>query len=214
MIERLIAILIGAFVLALSGALMPGPLFTMAVAGAARRGAITGPLLILGQAILELALVVAVVFGLGAFLKLPLVMAVIALLGGCILLWMGFSMVRSAAAAVLETETGAAIKQTNLVLYGILGSVSNPYWILWWATVGMGYLLSAIRFGWAGVAVFFIGHISADLLWFSAVTWSVSRGRKVLSPQVYKWAIRVCGIFLFGFGGWFLWTSIYYFQKH
>ena len=47
------------FVIALSGALMPGPLLTVTISESARRGFVAGPLLIAGHGLLELALVVA-----------------------------------------------------------------------------------------------------------------------------------------------------------
>ncbi len=210
---ELLTIFTGAFVLALSGALMPGPLFTITVADAARRGMITGPLLIAGHAILEAVLVIGVVFGLGKFLKQAPVMAVISALGGTILLWMGFSMVRAAATASLDTEPKTTVQRLHPVLLGILGSISNPYWTLWWATVGLGYLLSAIKFGWNGVLFFFIGHISADFIWYCIIAWSVSHGKKVIGPKAYQWAIRICGAFLFGFGVWFLLAAFSYLEK-
>jgi threonine/homoserine/homoserine lactone efflux protein len=203
-------IFLGAFVIALSGALMPGPLLTVTVAGAAKRGMIVGPLLILGHAVLELALVVGVVYGLGGWLKLPLVMAIIAGAGGGVLLWMGGSMVHSASGMSLNTEPKSSVLRMHPVLFGILGSVTNPFWVLWWATIGLGYLIAALKTSWIGVACFFMGHISADFLWYCAVAWGVSRGRKIVKQNVYQWAIRVCGVFLFFFGGWFIWTAVAY----
>ena len=47
---------ITSFIVALSGALMPGPLLTLTVGEAARR-VLGGPLIIVGHALLELALV-------------------------------------------------------------------------------------------------------------------------------------------------------------
>ncbi|HEY1405238.1 MAG TPA: LysE family transporter, partial [Spirochaetota bacterium] len=52
------------FLIALSGAMMPGTLLTVTVAESTRRGMIAGPLLILGHAILEFALLLALLFGL------------------------------------------------------------------------------------------------------------------------------------------------------
>jgi len=213
MTTGLAAIASGAFIIGLSGALMPGPLFTVTVADSARRGFIAGPLLILGHAILELSLVIAIIFGLGGFLKQPLVMGVIALLGGGVLVWMGSSMVRTAGSVSLDTEVKAQAMNLNPVLLGIISSVSNPYWTLWWATIGLGYLMAALKSGWPGVAAFFIGHIMSDLLWYSAISWGVSRGRKILSQNVYQWAIRVCGVFLLVFGGLFLFASLGYLKK-
>jgi len=59
------AIFSASFTLALSGALMPGPLFTITISESARRGFRAGPLLMVGHALLEVVLVAAVVQGLG-----------------------------------------------------------------------------------------------------------------------------------------------------
>ncbi|MBW1852976.1 MAG: LysE family transporter, partial [Deltaproteobacteria bacterium] len=81
----LIAIFSSSFLIALSGALMPGPLLTVTVSESSQRGASVGPLMILGHGILELALVLALLSGLAPFLKREDVFVAIALAGGCIL---------------------------------------------------------------------------------------------------------------------------------
>lgn len=200
------AIFGASFTLALSGALMPGPLFTITISESARRGFVAGPLLMVGHALLEAVLVVAVMQGLGAYLKLPPVIGVIALLGGSFLLYMGADMVRSAGKLSLQSDAGelAAPPARHPVLIGIFASLSNPYWTLWWATIGLGYLVTAMKTGPPGVVAFFLGHISADFAWYSLVSLGVSRGKTFLQDSGYRGLIRVCGVFLVLFGGWFL----------
>ncbi|RJP60004.1 MAG: lysine transporter LysE [Deltaproteobacteria bacterium] len=194
----------GSFTLALSGALMPGPLLTVTIAESAHRGFVAGPLLMVGHAVLELALVVAIILGLGPFLKIPQVMGGIALVGGAILIWMGIQMIRTARNISLNMDGPEGRVSSYPVLTGILASLSNPYWILWWATIGLGYLVAAIKLGVLGVGVFFVGHIAADFLWYSIVSYGISRGKRILKDRAYQHIIRFCGIFLLGFGGWFL----------
>lgn len=203
------------FTVALSGALMPGPLFTVCVADSARRGFSTGPLLILGHAILELALVAAVLLGLGPVLKQPAVMGGTALLGGLILLWMGAGMLRGAGAMTLavSAESSGSSGAGSLIVTGVLASLSNPYWILWWATIGLGYLTSGMKYGITGVAVFFVGHISADFAWYAAISGSISRGRALFNDRVYRAVIRVCGVVLLLFAVWFLASAVKFFGK-
>ena len=194
----------GSFTLALSGALMPGPLLTVTIAESAHRGFMAGPLLMIGHAVLELALVVAIILGLGPFLKMPPVMGSIALVGGAILIWMGVQMIRTARNLSLNMDGAEAGVSYSPVLTGILASLSNPYWTLWWATIGLGYLVASIKLGVLGVGVFFVGHIAADFLWYSIVSYGISRGKRILKDRAYQHIIRFCGIFLLGFGGWFL----------
>lgn len=209
---ELAAILGGSFVIALSGALMPGPLLTVTVAESARAGFRAGPLLITGHAALEFLLVIAIVLGLGPFLKSPPVMGVIALVGGGVLFWMGVDMVRHSSGLSLNGQTAGGHEQarSNLVLLGVLASLSNPYWILWWATIGLGYLVAAMKFGAMGVAVFFFGHIAADYAWYALISLGISRGKRLFKDKSYQIMIRICGVFLVGFGVWFLLSARQY----
>ena len=209
------AIFAGSFTLALSGALMPGPLLTVTIAESARRGFLTGPLLITGHALLEFLLVLAVIKGLGPYLNSPLIIGIIAFFGGAVLVWMGVDMIRTAGNLSLEEKNsvGYTSQRPHLFLIGILASLSNPYWIIWWVTIGLAYLMAAIKFGLTGVILFFLGHISADFVWYSLVSFGISRGKRFFKDKSYQMMIRVCGVFLLGFGGWFLLSSKDYLAK-
>jgi threonine/homoserine/homoserine lactone efflux protein len=203
------AIFTGSFLLALSGALVPGPLFTLTISESARHGFKAGPLLITGHALLELFLVIAVLQGLGVYLKTPLVTGLFALLGGLFLIFFGIDMVRKAGSLSLVVNADETLRRVpnNPILMGVITSLANPYWILWWATVGLGYLVSVMEFGNVGVTVFFLGHIAGDYAWYSLVSLGVSKGRAFLRDSGYRLLIRMCGFFLFFFGGWFLFSA-------
>ncbi len=57
------------FLLALSAAIMPGPLLAVAINSSSHRGFIAGPLLIVGHGILELGLVALLFLGLSSLLQ-------------------------------------------------------------------------------------------------------------------------------------------------
>ena len=84
-----ITLFVTSFIVALSGAIMPGPLLAVTISESSRRGVMTGPLLIVGHGLLELALVLALVLGLAPLLKMEPVFVVIALAGSALLLWTG-----------------------------------------------------------------------------------------------------------------------------
>jgi len=133
-------------------------------------------------------------------------MGIIALLGGAMLIWLGVGMLRTAGGLSLRAEkVGLAHKNTpHPVILGMVASVSNPYWTLWWATIGLGYLVAAMKLGIGGVIMFFFGHITADFAWYSIVSLGISRGKALLKDKTYQMIIRLCGLFLLGFGVWFL----------
>ncbi len=224
-----------AFVVGLSGAMMPGPLLTVTIGESARRGFAAGPLIVLGHGILEGALVIALALGLAAFLAASVIAKVIAVVGGLFLLYLGWGMFRDARAGRVELSfaansgapggecggvqrEGAALVRGELekqegmflqkgmhpVLAGILISLSNPYWSLWWATVGLGYITISLKQGSLGLASFFSGHILADLAWYCLVAAMIAGGRRFLKPVVYQGILAACGLFLIGLGGYFI----------
>ncbi|PKN05313.1 MAG: lysine transporter LysE [Deltaproteobacteria bacterium HGW-Deltaproteobacteria-9] len=209
MISTFLTIFVSSFVIALSGAMMPGPLLTATISESTRRGFIMGPLLIVGHGILELALVIALLLGLAPYLQQPAVFTATALAGAAILLWMAFGMFRSLPSLRLSWD-GEHKRQNHPIVSGVLMSAANPYWIIWWATIGLGYILYSWRFGFWGVAFFFAGHIIADLVWYSVVAAAVSRGRRFLTDRVYRGLIAGCAVFLVLFAGYFAYAG---FQK-
>ena len=190
------------FIVALSGALMPGPLLTVTVGEAARRGFWAGPLIILGHAILELALVILLLVGVGDWLHRPVILGLVGVVGAGMLGWMGLALMRASKHSHLEfdpqTQSGF-----HPVLSGIFLSLANPYWLIWWLTIGLGYVLFSAKYGIPGVALFYVGHILADFVWYSLVSGAVAQGRHFLSDRLYQGFLAGCGFFLVGFGGYF-----------
>jgi threonine/homoserine/homoserine lactone efflux protein len=201
---NIVLIFFSSFIIALSGALVPGPLFTITVSESLRRGFKTGPLIIFGHGLLEITIVILLFFGITPFLLEERTRQFISVAGGIILMIMGVMLFKDAGKTRLDLSPGE--RQTGLhpVVSGILGSLSNPYWIIWWVTIGLGYLVSSLRYGIPGVIAFFSGHISADLLWYSMISYAVSRGQKIMGERGYRYLLSACGIFLIFFGGWFL----------
>lgn len=206
MLTALFTIFASSFVIALSGALMPGPLLTATISESSRHGFIAGPLMMIGHAILELALVIALLLGLAPFIQQPVVFAATALIGSVILLGMAFRMFRSLPSLHLSWE-GDRKRRNHPMISGILMSVANPYWIIWWATIGLGYILYSWRFGFLGIAFFFVGHILADLVWYSLVAAAVARGRHFLTNRLYRGLIAFCAVFLIVFAGYFAYAG-------
>jgi len=207
-----LTIFASSFLIAFSGAMMPGPLLTMTISESARRGPWVGPKMITGHALLEMGLLFAIFYGLAPLFKKDIFFVVIALIGGLIMIWMAQSMFR--ALPRLEINTNAAgSRSMNLYLAGILMSLANPYWIIWWATIGLGYVLHSQKLGFAGIALFFLGHILGDLVWYSAISVAVGKGRKFFGNKTYRILVGVCAIFLAIFAVWLLYDGILKFSR-
>jgi threonine/homoserine/homoserine lactone efflux protein len=199
----LLAIFGTSFVIALSGALMPGPLLTVTIGETMKRGFWAGPLIILGHAILELALVALLLLGLGPLLKSDTAFVVIALCGAAMLAWMAAGMFRAVPSLSVSAAAPAKRPGAHPVVSGIVMSLANPYWTIWWAAIGLGYITYSVQFGAAGLILFFSGHILADLAWYTFISLSFSKGRQFMSDTVYRRIIGVCATALAGFAVWF-----------
>ncbi len=207
--EKLTAIFISSFIIALSGALMPGPVLTITISESIKRGFIAGPLIILGHAILEISLLVLLVLGFADLINNPALLGIVGIAGGLVLLWISFDMLKGIRQLTLDLSSGKSARG-GPVIAGILTSLANPYWIIWWATIGLGYVIISMKLGFIGVAVFFAGHILADLLWYSTVSLLVSRGRKHISDRIYRGVIGTCAVMLIFFGVYFVYDPIAY----
>ena len=195
------------FMLAFSGAMMPGPLLTATISESARRGGLTGPLLILGHSLLELAMLLLLLLGLAPFLKQDMIFAAIALVGAGILAWMATGMVRSLPTLKIDWDAHQD-RSGPLISTGILMSLSNPYWTIWWATIGLGYLVSCRALGALGIAAFFLGHIAGDFVWYTTISVLVAKGRHLLTNRVYRGLIGLCAVFLACFACYFVYAGI------
>jgi threonine/homoserine/homoserine lactone efflux protein len=204
------AIFVSSFIIALSGALMPGPLLAVTVRDTTRQGFVAAPLLVLGHGILEAGLLALLLLGLSEWVRGDMATSVIALAGGAMLFSMAVGMAREVPTLRLDVEGkettpeagGSAGRRMGFfrpVLSGVVASISNPYWTIWWATIGLGYLLISRKLGAAGVALFFAGHILADAVWYLFIGFAVSAGRSRFTDRVYRWIVGSCALFLFFF---------------
>jgi threonine/homoserine/homoserine lactone efflux protein len=197
---------------ALSGALMPGPVLAVTIAGARRHGFWYGPRVVLGHALVEVPVVVALMLGLKRYVEEPSVLGTIAGIGAAAMVWMSVGMVRQALrfsdeegpgesgtprdASATPDEGDAEDQGLGGIRAGAITSAANPYWYVWWATMGAAMVASAAVAGWLGIAVFFIAHISVDLGWLAVVSLGVSRGRRFLQGRAYSALLLVCAAIL------------------
>ncbi len=193
---NLLWIFFTSFFVAFSGALSPGPLLAVTIVETYKNGVKTGPLLISGHAFLEFLLISIFFTGITQFLKNQLVFKIVASFGCLVLIYIGFSMIIKKKE---KKEKNKNFKNYSLPLKGIISSLSNPYWFLWWLTIGLTYFTISLKFGVKGIFIFFIGHIFADFLWYSFVSFALWKNKKFMRENIYVILCNICGVFLMGF---------------
>ena len=184
-----------AFLVGLSGAMSPGSYLTVTIARTMQRGPWSAALMLVGHALLEAVLLIGFAFGFADRLRLPTVLAVLAWSAARSCCGWARAAARRAErsiAADLEAAEDAAVRASGgAVAQGAIVSLSNPYWTLWWATIGVKLAADGLAIGPIGVAAFFIGHELADITWYAFVIYAVHAGKGLLSARLYRTVIGV-----------------------
>ncbi len=179
-------------IVSLSGVMAPGPL-TAATLGHGLKDRWAGVWITLGHALVELPLMFLLLIGLNHYLQTSLIRA-IGFLGGSLLILMGIDLARSS----LDTKAG----HTTLspLTSGVILSAGNPYFILWWATIGAGLIGRSLKFGLLGFALMVIFHLLCDLIWLTGLSRVAHKGQRLLSPKLSRLMGGALGLALMAIG--------------
>jgi threonine/homoserine/homoserine lactone efflux protein len=200
---NLLFFLIEVVVISLSGVMAPGPV-TAAAIGMGTRSRYAGALIAIGHGVVEFPLMILIVLGAGRILKLPTAQIVIGLAGGAFLLIMAIQMLKSLRSAEKQQ---AQVTKSAPVLAGIILSAGNPYFLLWWATVGLALATAATGIGIWAFVLFAIVHWLCDLVWLSALSWASFKGSVLLGPRGMRIVLMICSAALFVFGLFFIYNA-------
>lgn len=184
-------------VISLSGVMSPGPLFAVTVAkGQEDKNA--GVWITLGHALVELPIMLLIFFG---FSKLFAGSEkIISAVGGAVLIYMGAKMTRARGAL---TGEGSDLPYGSFAA-GAMASGMNPYFLMWWLTIGAALVVNASTFGFAGFVIFAGVHLSCDLAWNVAVSRASFSAGQLWSRRAHELIFGACGALLILFGAWFL----------
>ena len=119
-------------------------------------------------------------------------------------MWMGWGMVRRPAHGLPDSSghlhRSGRCAPSRPILGGVVFSITNPYWSLWWITVGAAFLgeTQSLGLGILGITAFYLGHVLSDYSWFTLVSLAVASGRRVMGETFYKGVVLIRGLFLWG----------------
>jgi threonine/homoserine/homoserine lactone efflux protein len=196
-------------ILSASGALAPGPLFFVTVSHGIKSGTKSGILFSIAHSIVEFSLVMLLALGLLSVANVPAVRLAVGVAGGAALIIFGAMQIRgSFSYKPEETKTGQSATR-NLLLIGLALTGLNPYFIVWWLTVGANLIFISLEFaGLAGVVFMFVCHVWVDYAWLILVSGFAKRSSKILRFKWYRVLMAVFGLVLICFGISFLIDSL------
>ncbi|MEA3253391.1 MAG: LysE family transporter, partial [Chloroflexota bacterium] len=134
----------------------------------------------------------------------PQVVKAVYIVGGLMMLYLGFRMFRNAGVAAGEVGGVPA----SSFLAGITITGMNSAFYVWWATVGVLLIVGAGKFGLIGIVLFTVVHWLCDLLWFEFLSMGTFKSRKWWTQKVQKLVFGTCASVLVGFGAWFLVSAL------
>ncbi len=193
------AFLITAILISLSGVMAPGPL-TVVVVGKGARSPRAGALIALGHGAVEFPLMILVVLGLGPLFQHDVFATSVGLAGGAVLLWMAAGLLLSLRPSAAREAAPERLRESSPFMAGALMTAGNPYFIIWWATVGATLVFRAWEYGVWQFAVFAVVHWSLDLIWYYFLSSAAFKGTKLLGDRFLKGVSLIAGLMLLYFG--------------
>lgn len=199
----LVTFLLEAVLISLSGVMAPGPMTAMA-AGKGSDSPHAGAWLAVGHGIIEFPLMVAILYGFGVWLRRDDVKDGIALVGGLFLVAMGIGMLRG----IKKAEVRSTTTLRSPVVAGMALSAGNPYFLIWWATVGATLVTRSIGLGVLGFVLFAVLHWACDFIWCYALSFFSFKGGRFFGRVFQKGIFAVCGVLLLVFAGRFIFAGV------
>lgn len=203
----MISFLLKTIVISMSGVMAPG-VMTAATIAKGSRNRWAGMFIAVGHGIVEIPLVFLLMLGLDLVLRMDPVKITIGILGGGFLLWMGGNMLRQLSRHTPEAEQGF---KNGPIATGVILSATNPYFLFWWATVGLNLAIDAKELGSAALVLFAVVHWLCDLIWLSALSlgaFITHRNAGLFSDKIQKGVLIFCSLALLFFGGKFLFDAL------
>ena len=189
-------------IISASGVMSPGPLFAANITHGLKHGSNAGIKIAIGHSLVELPLVILLGIGILSLEIFPEFREIISVLGAITLFVFAFMQIKT----VFNKNKKTRIKlEQGPVVTGILLSVLNPFFIIWWLTIGLKLISDAMAiWAFAGILIVFVLHIWMDFVWLGATAFLISKSKKIISNTSYRAIILALSIILIYFGITFL----------
>ena len=200
-----------------SGVLSPGPLFFINILYGSKYGSFVGLKIASGHAIVEFPLIIALSYGLYSFSYTlhvsDVIFKVIGLIGGIFLLLFSILQIIS----ILKDKSTNSQAITNLkfniknpFLAGFIFTILNPFFLLWWLTIGSKLISdSIINFGiLEGISIIFLSRIWMDYFWLWFTSFMINKGKSIIKEKVYRIFVFAISVILGIYGSYLLFMSL------
>ena len=200
MMDAHVSFLLQAALISLSGVMAPGPI-TAATLDAGMSSRHAGGLIAVGHGLVEFPLMVLVMAGMGTLLASKVVTVGIGLVGGFFLMVMGWDILRGLAKPFDAAKASSA---KSPIWTGIVLTGGNPYFLLWWVTIGLTLTSRALQLGVVAFGLFAVIHWLCDFVWLEVLSFASFKGTTLVGDRVHKVVLGVCSVALVCLGLFFV----------
>ena len=194
--------LIETVIISLSGVMAPGALSAVTI-NHGMRNSRAGVSVAIGHGVVEMPLLVLIYYGVGALMYISGFQITIGIIGGVLMAWMGVSIMLGSGTVVSPVKLGE-----SSVWAGVMLSAGNPYFLIWWATVGSSLVIRSVEYGLVGVLLFGVSHWMCDLIWLSLLAFLANRASARFGSAFVRVTSLVSGSFLLIIGCRFVYQAL------
>ena len=189
-------------IISASGVMSPGPLFAANITYGLKEGAKSGIKIAIGHSIVELPLIILLGIGVFSLEIFPEFRTAISIFGAITLFGFAGMQIRT----ILKKKNNITIKpKQGPIITGILFSALNPFFIIWWLTIGFKLISDAMMiWAFAGILIVFVLHIWMDFAWLGITAFLASKSKRIISNKNYKIMVLGLSMALIYFGITFL----------
>ena len=202
----LVEMVIQIILVSISGVFSPGPLLFANLALSKYGGFWSGIKIAIGHTIIELPLII--------FLSLPFtvfspvnittsIIKIISFIAGIFLIAFGILyVVRLIRANEVIHSSIYSSRIENPYLAGIMFTGLNPFFIVWWTTIGVKLITDSISLLGqpTGIAFLFVVHIWMDYAWLGLSSYLASRGFNIIRSDYHRYITILLTVPFFYYG--------------
>ena len=153
----------------------------------------------------------ALALGLLAAASQPMIKGAIGLGGGLGLI--GFGILQIYETLKTKPESSEKPRARNLpassLVLGLALTGLNPYFILWWVTIGSVLIVQALAFAAIiGVLIMYVAHVWMDYAFLTSLAYFAKKVRNIVGSKYYKAVLIAFGVILIYYGLTFIMNAI------
>jgi threonine/homoserine/homoserine lactone efflux protein len=178
-------------ILGLSAGFAPGPLLTLVIFETLQHGVKSGVKVALAPIITDLPIVILTLFILAKLSNFHSVLGIISLIGGFVILFMGYESIRTK-----KVELNLQEARPKSLAKGILVNTLNPHPYIFWLSVGAPILTKAMNQSIIATLVFIVSFWGLLVGSKIILAIMVGKSKSFLVGNAYIYTMRFLGIVL------------------